>query len=124
MCGVIDLVISYDILGQSAVLRNTKLTYGEITQISDKIGPDWDKLAGLMDIPYSQREEIRLNSSKYPSYYMKAEQVFVYCNKRKGLTRRDLKKHFKELDRYDLENEMILVENQVFCIDNFQANSV
>jgi hypothetical protein len=82
--------------------------------MSDMVGVHWDSLSGLMDIPHSEREEIRVNYAKYPSFSSKAEQIFTHFNGSKGFDRHILQKYFKELGRHDLKNEMLPVENEVF----------
>ena len=94
--------------------RATKLTNKEISHVSPKVGIDWDRLAGLMDIPYAEREEIRVNYGKYPSCSSKAKRVFELFNDDKRFDRHILGEHFEELQRHDLKNEMIPVEDEVF----------
>ncbi len=94
--------------------RTTKLTNEEISQISPKVAIDWDSLAGLMDIPYSEREEIRVNYGNYPSFSSKAKRIFKLFNESKCFDRHNLVKYFEELRRHDLKNEMIPVEDEVF----------
>ena len=94
--------------------RTTKLTNEEISQISPKVGIDWDSLAGLMDIPYAEREEIRVNCAKYPTFSSKAKRVFELVNDSKCFDRHNLVKYFEELRRYDLRNEMLSVTDEVF----------
>jgi hypothetical protein len=81
--------------------------------MSVKVGKDWDILGGHLNIPYNQREEIRLNSSKYPTLFSKAEQIFTCFNESRLFSRRTLKDILKELGRCDLEEEMIPTVNQV-----------
>ncbi len=94
--------------------RTTKLTNEEIGQISRKVGIDWDSLPGLMDIPYSEREEIRVNNGNYPSCSSKTKRVFELFNDSKCFGRHNLVKYFEELRRHDLKNEMIPMEDEVF----------
>ena len=96
------------------VQRTTKLTNEEITRMSEMVGVDWDRLAALMNTPYSEREEIRVNYAKYPSFFLKARQIFTHFNENKDFDRYFLKKCLKELGRHDLENEMLPVKNEVF----------
>ncbi len=103
------------------VKRNGKLTNGEISRISRKIGVDWDSLAGLMDIPYSEREKIRANQQRYPSFSSKAEQTFVLINESESFDRHNLGKCVEEFGRYDLKKEIIPVENEVFNIHIYQS---
>ena len=106
------------LLGEKhSISWHTKLTREEITWMSNEVGADWDKLAGLMNIPYGKRQEIRSNSSKYPTFSLKAEQIFVHFNQSRFFSRHDLKRIFKELGRHDLEIAMIPVKTQVFHID-------
>ena len=82
--------------------------------MSPKVGLDWDSLAGLMDIPYAEREEIRVNYGKYPRFSSKAKRVFELFNNSKCFDRHALVKYFEELRRHDLKNEMLPVEDEVF----------
>ena len=93
--------------------RSTKLAVPEIDTMSSKVGIDWDNLAALMDIPYSKREEIRVNYVKYPSMSSKAKRVFELYNESKCFDRHILAKHFEELQRQDLKNEMPPLEDEV-----------
>ena len=99
--------------------RTTKLTNEEISRISQEVGIDWESLAGLMHIPYSEREEIRVNYVKYPSFLSKAKRVFELFNDSKCFNRHNLVKYFKELGRDDLKKKMIPVEDEVFHDLNF-----
>jgi hypothetical protein len=81
--------------------------------MSRMVGVDWDNLAGLMDIPYSEREEIRANYGKYQSFSSKAEHIFKLFNDSKSYSRHILEKCFDELGRRDLKTEMLPVENEV-----------
>ena len=93
--------------------RSTKLTNGEITAMSPKVGMDWDNLAALMDISYSEREEIRVDYVKYPSTTSKAKRVFELFNNSQCFDRHILEKHFEELRRHDLKHEMPPMEDEV-----------
>ncbi|XP_028404412.1 uncharacterized protein LOC114527037 [Dendronephthya gigantea] len=92
--------------GESAetevVRRNTKLTTIEITRVSRMVAMDWDSLAGLMDIPYEKREEIRTNFTKYPDSPSKAEEVLEHFNGSDCFGRDILEKCVDELGRHDL----------------------
>ena len=90
----------------------TKFTNTEKSQLSRLIGKDWDELAGLMDIPYSIRDEIRVNDLKYPDSSLKAEQVFVHFNSCDHSCRHHLEKYLNELSRGDLKNTMLPMENE------------
>ena len=109
-------------LVEKPILWNTKLTSEEVSRLSVKVGADWDKLAGLLNIPFPQSEEIRLNNSKYPSLALKAEHVFVHFNKSKDFSRYTLKTFFKELGRHDLEIELISMGNQVSHLDTIPVS--
>jgi hypothetical protein len=98
--------------------ESTKLTNGEISWISENVGTDWDKLGGLLNIPYHEREEIRFNSSLYPTFPLKAERILVLFNESRVFHRRTLKNILKELGRHDLEKELNAVGNQVFHVDD------
>ena len=92
--------------------RTTKLTSVEINWISPKLGIDWDSLAALMDISYSEREEIRVNYVKYPSLSSKAKRVFELFNDTENFGRHVLAKYFEELGRHDMKNGMLPVEDE------------
>ena len=94
------------------IYRSTKLTNGEIFAMSPKVGIDWDNLAALMDISYSEREEIRVDYVKYPSTTSKAKRVFELFNDSRCFDRHILEKHFEELRRHDLKNEMPPMEDE------------
>jgi hypothetical protein len=82
--------------------------------MSRDIGADWDSLAGLMDIPYFDREEIRVDNLNYLSIRSKAKKVFELFNDSTLFNRHILVKYFKELGRHDLENKLLPMEDQVF----------
>ena len=82
--------------------------------MSGKIGLDWDSLAGLMDIPYSDREEIRVDYGNLLSISSKAKKVFELFNDSTFFDRHILVKYFKELGRHDLEEKMFPVKDQVY----------
>ena len=103
-------------LVQSPVFWTSKLTDGEITRISLRGGLDWDSLAGLLDIPYNEQEEIRFNDTKYPTFSLKFEAILRYFNDSNDYDREILKKCFKILQRGDLLREMLPAENKV-CND-------
>ncbi|XP_028404415.1 uncharacterized protein LOC114527038 isoform X2 [Dendronephthya gigantea] len=84
------------------VRRNTKLTTIEITRVSRMVAIDWDSLAGLLDIPYEKREEIRTNFTKYPDSPSKAEEVLEHFNGSDCFGRDILEKCADELGRHDL----------------------
>ena len=92
------------------VYRTTKLTTGEISRMSLVVGVDWDSLAGLLDIPYSEREEIRVNHQKFPNFYSKAEQVLELFNGSRYFSRHILEKCVEELERQDLKDKLRPVE--------------
>ena len=98
--------------------RTTKLTNGEICRMSSGIGVDWDNLAVLLDIPYSEREEIRVNEQKFPDNYSKTQQIFKLFNDNKFFDRYYLQECFEELGQHDLKNGMLPVENEVFNLAN------
>ena len=103
----------HEIKGEDDVVHcRTKFTNAEISQLSRLIGTDWDELAGLMDVPYSMRDEIRVNDLKYPDSSLKAEQVFVHFNSCEHFCRHHLENYLKELGRGDLKNTMLPMENE------------
>ena len=81
--------------------------------MSREVGIDWDNLAALMDIPYSEREEIRVNYAKYPSFSSKAEQVLKRYNNSDCFDRNTLIKYLEELKRYDVKKKMLPMDDQV-----------
>ena len=90
--------------------RTTKLTNKEISRMSKVIGVEWNGLAGLMDIPYSEREEIRKNQAKYPDSYSKAEKIFLLFSDSKDFCRGALEKWVEELNLHDVKNEMLNID--------------
>ena len=70
------------------------------------VGVDWDGLAGLMNIPYCQREEIRMNHSKYPDSFSKAEKILSILSGREDFCRGALKKCVEELNLDDVMHAM------------------
>ena len=82
-------------------------------QISRLIGIDWDNLAALMDIPYSEREEIRVNYGKYPTFSSKAKRVLEIFNDSECFDRTTLVEYHKDLDRHDLTMEMLPMDDKV-----------
>ena len=94
--------------------RDGRLTNGQIHRLSYTIGVDWDSLAGLLDIPYSQREEIRTNHVKYPDCTKKALQMFSLYNNREDFNFCNLQKCVHEIERLDLIDDLRSVENQVY----------
>ena len=97
---------------EQVVYRNTKLTRKEISRMSRVVGLDWDSLAGLMDIAYSDREEIRANNIKYPDSYSKAEEIFRLFNISKSFGRHILEKFIDELGCADVACQMLPVETK------------
>ena len=95
-----------------------KLTTTEISQLSRKLGVNWDELAGLMDMPYSKRDEIRLDHPQYPGTFLKAQQVFVHFNSCDHSCRHHLKKCLERFEQVDLKNTMLPVQNEVFIYSN------
>ena len=91
----------------SVVSWDTKLTNGEVFQMSRAVAKDWDSLAGLMDIPYPEQEEIRFSDMKYPDCWSKAQAVFALFSASDFFDRRLLQKYFGELGRNDLKREML-----------------
>ena len=73
--------------------------------MSRVVGVDWDSLAGLMDIPYSDREEIRVNNN-YQDGFAKAEKIFALFNDSENFDRHSLKKMVEELGRSGVISEM------------------
>ena len=92
-------------------MHNTRtLTNREIGRMSIAVGVEWDSLAGLMNIPYSEREKIRMNHAKYPEFSSKAEQIFSLFNGGNEFSRSALEKYFEELDLHDVKNKMLHVQ--------------
>ena len=107
--------------------RTTKLTKGEISRMSKVVGVEWNGLAGLMDIPYSEREEIRKNQARYPDSFSKAEKIFLLFNDREDFCRRALEKWVKELNLHDVKKEMLNID-EVYLLfisyDNYDNDSI
>ena len=83
--------------------------------MSTGVGVDWDCLAGLMNIPYSEQEKIRMNHAKYPDFFSKAQKIFSLFNGREDFCRGDLKKCVEELNLRDVKKEMPNVQ-EVFSL--------
>ena len=83
--------------------------------MSRVVGPDWDRLAGLMDIPYCDREEILKNNTKYPDSPSKAKKIFAHFNNDPKFCRHVLQKYLDEMDRSDVYSEVLDVQNEVIC---------
>ena len=96
------------------VHRTTKLTHKEINQMSREVGVHWDGLGGLMDIPYVEREEIRLNFVNYPKLSSRAGQMFTRFNKREDFCRLFVGKCLEELGRHDVKGKMFPMDDEVF----------
>ena len=88
------------------VYRTTRLTSREISRISTLVGEEWDRVAGLMDIPYSEREEIKMNHANDQDSFSKAEKIFSLFNDREDFCRNALKKCFEELNLHDVKSEI------------------
>ena len=88
------------------VYRTTRLTSREIRRISTLVGEEWDRVAGLMDIPYSEREEIKMNHANDQDSFSKAEKIFSLFNDREDFCRNALKKCFEELNLHDVKSEI------------------
>ena len=88
----------------------TKLTNTEIGRISHDLGIDWDGLAGLVNIPHSEQQEIRFT---YPSLSLKAKQVVELYNTSKHFDRRILVRYFEEIGRHDLVKKMLPMKDEV-----------
>ena len=85
------------------VKRTTRLDSKEISRLSRCMGVDWDSLAGLMDIPYEEREEIR---TKYSDCSSKTRAILSIFNESKGFCRNLLKKYLVEIRRDDVTGKM------------------
>ena len=68
------------------------------------MGVDWDSLAGLMDIPYEEREAMRTRSDLDCS--LKAKMILSKFNESKGFCRNLLKKYLVEIRRDDVTDKM------------------
>ena len=88
----------------------TKLTNTEIGRISHDLGIDWDGLAGLVNIPHSEQQEIRFT---YPSLSLKAKRVVELYNTSKHFDRRILVRYFEEIGRHDLVKKMLPMKDEV-----------
>ena len=82
--------------------------------MSRVVGVDWDSLAGLMDVPYAVREEIRLDYRNYPDASSKAQKIFTYFNDGPNFCREILQKSIEELDLHRVKVEMLDVSKEVF----------
>ncbi len=89
--------------------------------MSHMVGVDWASLAGLLNIPYSQQEEIRANHKKYPDSYSKAQQILALFNGSREFDRDILERYFDEMGRADVKDKMHPVQNKVFNATIFLA---
>ena len=89
------------------VYRTTKLTKEEIKRISTVYELHWDELAGLMNIPYKEREKIRLQLVD-PS--LKAAKVCQLLNSTDDFDRHALERCMDELQ---LKNDLPAFEGKV-----------
>ena len=96
------------------VHRETKLLSREIRRMSRVVGVDWDSLAGLMDVPYAVREEIRLDHINYPDASSKAQKILTYFNDGPYFCREILQKSIEELDLHCVKAVMLGVSDKVF----------
>ena len=101
----------------TVVYRTTRLTNREISRISTLVGEDWDRVAGLMDIPYSEREEIKMNHAIDQDSFSKAEKIFSLFNDREDFCRNALGKCFEELNLHDVKSEIRPVAKVFLCFD-------
>ena len=88
------------------------------------VAMDWDSLAGLLDIPYEKREEIRTNYVKYPDSTSKAEEVLKDFNCSDDFGRDVFGKCVDELGRHDLIKKLHPMENEVFSALKFRDLSM
>ena len=95
----------------AVVNRTTKLTNTEVTSMSQEIGADWDDVAALLDISYSDQEQIRM-SVEHLTPSSKAEQIFKLFNSSERFDRHTLVKCLEELERHDLKNMMLSVNDE------------
>ena len=100
------LCYSYFIFLLIVVYRTTRLSNREISRISSAVGVNWDRVAGLINIPYSKREEVRMNHANYPNSFCKAEKIFSLFNGREDFCRNALEKSFEELNLHDVKSEI------------------
>ena len=82
--------------------------------MSRAVGVDWDSMAGPMDVPYSVREEIRLDYINYPDASSKAQKIFTYFNDSPYFCREIHQKSIEELDLHCCKAEMLDVSSKVF----------
>ena len=83
-------------------MRNGRLTNSFITRLSRQVGVDWDSLAGLMDIPYEDREQIKQDEKNYPDIRSKAQKILNMFNEGSNFGRKLLVKFLEELGRHDV----------------------
>ncbi|XP_028411870.1 uncharacterized protein LOC114534607 [Dendronephthya gigantea] len=74
--------------------------------MSTILGEDWNGLGALMNIPFTKREEIRLNHQKYPGAIEKAWAMLMVINQDENSRPQMLEKCFEEINRGDLLKEM------------------
>ena len=79
------------------------------------VGVEWNGLAGLMNIPYSEREEIRINYAKYPDSRQYPKKFFHFLMTGKISVVMHLK-NGSELNLHDVNKEMLNVDEVCLSI--------
>lgn len=77
------------------------------------VATDWDRFAGLLDILYEVREDIRTNYAMHPNASSKAEGILKHFNGSDCFGRDVFEKCADELGRPDLINTLLPMENKV-----------
>ena len=95
-----------------------------MTRVSSMVAMDWDSLAGLLDIPYEKREEMKTNHVKFPDSTSKAEEVLQHFNESNRFDRDDFRKCVDELGRHDVMKKLHPMENEVLTTQCFENSIV
>ena len=86
-------------------MRPRALTEFQIIKLSHRMtNVDWDSLAGLMDIPYEERETIKMDSN-FPDPSSKAKRMLSMINE-KCDSNRNLLKCLDKMERADFKEIM------------------
>jgi phosphoribosyl 1,2-cyclic phosphodiesterase len=78
-----------------------------MSRLSRRIPVEWDHLAGLMDIPRAQRDNIRRSDKIYTDHRSRAEKILAIFNNREDFSRKRLARCLEEIQQLDLVKPII-----------------
>ena len=90
-------------------LLHTPLSAREMSRLSRRIVVEWDNLAGLMDIPRAERDDIRY-SLIYNDGRSRAEKILDIFNNKEDFSREKLARCLDEIQQLDLIKPVITGE--------------